>query len=121
MRPFGELEAVIMDRVWSRTQTVSVREVLEDLLRERRLAYTTVMSVMDNLHRKGALARERDGRAYRYWAVRTREEHGAQLMREALDASGDRAGALVRFFEQMNPKEVTQLRAALDAARRKGR
>ena len=61
--PLGKLEKLIMDRLWSRDHPVAVREVLEDLQRERTLAYTTVMTVMDNLHRKGVLPRETDGRA----------------------------------------------------------
>jgi hypothetical protein len=55
MRRFGELEAVIMDRLWQWGRPVLVREVVEDLRGERPLAYTTVMTVMENLHRKGWL------------------------------------------------------------------
>ncbi len=47
-----------------------VREMVEDLHNDRALAYTTVMTVMENLHRKGWLRRERDGRAWRYRAHR---------------------------------------------------
>ena len=50
MRQLGQLEAVVMDLVWAKNGPVSVREVLEDIQRERPLAYTTVMTVMDNLH-----------------------------------------------------------------------
>ncbi|MDQ3474952.1 MAG: BlaI/MecI/CopY family transcriptional regulator [Actinomycetota bacterium] len=41
-----------------------MRAVLEDLRKTRSIAYTTVMTVMDTLHRKGILGRELDGRAY---------------------------------------------------------
>ena len=59
VRGFGELEAVIMDRIWSRGATTSttVREIFDELAAERPIAYTTVMSTMDNLHGKGWLAR----------------------------------------------------------------
>ena len=53
MRRFGELEAAIMDRLWQRGSPALVREVMEDLQGERALAYTTVMTVMENLRRKG--------------------------------------------------------------------
>jgi predicted transcriptional regulator len=66
VRQFGELEAVIMDRLWQSGRPVLVREVLDDLRKDRPLAYTTVMTVMENLHRKGWLRRHRDGRAWRY-------------------------------------------------------
>ncbi|MDM2170436.1 BlaI/MecI/CopY family transcriptional regulator, partial [Mycobacteroides abscessus] len=69
-RGFGELETVVMDRVWNRgADTTTVREVFDELAADRDIAYTTVMSTMDNLHTKGWLERERDGKAYRYWAA----------------------------------------------------
>src|SRR5260370_26278900 len=63
MRQLGELEAVIMDRLWKWGRPALVREVVDDLHRDRPLAYTTVMTVMENLHRKGWLRRERGGPA----------------------------------------------------------
>ena len=66
MRQFGELEAVIMERLWEWGRPALVREVVDDLARDRSIAYTTVMTVMENLHRKGWLRRQRDGRAWRY-------------------------------------------------------
>ena len=65
VRGFGELEAVVMDRVWEHGGPVTVRELFDELRRERAIAYT-VMSTMDNLHRKGWLARDKDGKVYRY-------------------------------------------------------
>ena len=114
VRGFGELEAVVIDRVWNRDpDSVTVREIFEELSAERRIAYTTVMSTMDNLHRKGWLERERDGRAYRYWASMTREEHTARLMRDALDGGGRSELVLSFFIEQIGPKESERLREAL--------
>ncbi len=113
-RGFGELEAVIMDRVWNHDEpTTTVREVFDDLATERDIAYTTVMSTMDNLHRKGWLARERDGKAYRYWPTLTREEHSANLMREALHGGGRSDLVLAHFVDQIAPDESAGLRAAL--------
>jgi predicted transcriptional regulator len=114
VRGFGELEAVIMDRVWSWNRPTSVRDVVEDLRRERQIAYTTVMTVMDNLHRKGALRRELDGRAYRYLPAQSREQHVAGLLSAVLDDAGDRAAALLGFVDRMSRSEVTALRKALD-------
>ena len=53
MRQFGELEAVIMNRLWARDRPTLVREMMDDLQKDRQIAYTTVMTVMDNLYRKG--------------------------------------------------------------------
>jgi len=113
MRGFGDLEAVIMDRLWSWNRPVTVRDVLEDLRAYRDIAYTTVMTVMDNLHRKGALTREKDGRAWRYQPVRSRDEYAADLLSSVLDEAGDRGAALMRFVGGMRPSEVDALRRAL--------
>lgn len=118
MRGLGELEAAVMNLVWTRDAPVTVREILTDLHPVRPLAYTTVMTVFDNLHRKGWLRRELAGRAYRYTATVTREGYSAQLMRDALDDAGDPADALVRFLGQMTRDEAAALRNALDAYER---
>ncbi|ART70622.1 CopY family transcriptional regulator [Mycobacterium dioxanotrophicus] len=120
IRGFGELEAVIMDRVWSRrSQTpVTVRDICEELCAERQIAYTTVMSTMDNLHTKGWLARIRDGKAYRYWPTLTREQHSARLMCEALDGGGQAEVVLGYFLEQIGPDRSARLRTVLS---RRGR
>ena len=60
-RPFGDLEATVMDLMWSADRPLLVREVIDLMRPERAPAYTTVMTVMDNLHRKGWLDRRRDG------------------------------------------------------------
>jgi predicted transcriptional regulator len=113
-RGFGDLEAVIMDRIWDRdTSTTTVRDIFDELTAEREIAYTTVMSTMDNLHSKGWLAREKEGKAYRYWPTLTREQHSARLMRAALDGGGRSELVLNHFVEQIGPEESERLRAAL--------
>jgi predicted transcriptional regulator len=116
MRRFGELEAVIMDRLWKRGRPALVREILDDLSEDRVIAYTTVMTVMDNLHRKGWLRRERDGRAWRYEPTGSRSGYTTALMNEALESSPDRRRALAHFALQMSPHDAAVLRDALDQA-----
>jgi predicted transcriptional regulator len=118
MRRFGELEAVIMERLWDRGRPALVREILDDLRGDRDLAYTTVMTVMDNLYRKGWLRRERDGRAWRYEPTGSRSGYTAALMNEALATSADRRLALAHFALQMSPHDASVLRDALDQALR---
>ncbi|MCW2517446.1 MAG: CopY family transcriptional repressor [Mycobacterium sp.] len=120
-RGFGDLEAVVMDRAWAHDAPVTVREVFDELAANRDIAYTTVMSTMDNLHRKGWLSREREGKAYRYWPTMTREERSAKLMRDAFHSGGDVDLVLNHFLEQMNAEESAKLRAALRKARPRDR
>jgi predicted transcriptional regulator len=117
MRGFGDLEAVVMDVMWQRAEAATVREVFEELAESRRIAYTTVMTVMDNLHRKGYLDREMSGRAWSYRPTASREEYTASLMHEALDGAGDQHTALAHFVAGMSEAESQALRAVL---RRRG-
>ena len=96
-----------------RGAAASVREAMEGLRPQRVLAYTTVMTVLDNLHRKHWLRRHRDGRAWRYAPALTRQAYTAQLMHEALAVSDDRAGVLARFVEEIDPADAAALAAAL--------
>ena len=120
MRSFGELEAAIMDRVWLAGRPVLVREIWANLRPEREPAYNTVLTVVEILYRKGWLAREKDGRAFRYRPTVTRQDYTAGLMDEALGDSPDRVAALRSFVERIDPAEARQLRQMLDKALREG-
>lgn len=112
----GELETAVMDVLWHATEPVTVREVL-DQLTDRDPAYTTVMTVLDRLAKKGVADRERDGRAWRYRPSSTREELTAQALRSTLDGLGEdqRRTALLHFLDDASPTEIADLRAALDS------
>ncbi|GAB2858595.1 hypothetical protein GCM10027026_05460 [Myroides odoratimimus subsp. xuanwuensis] len=108
-----------MDVLWDAEDEawLTVREVHGVLAASRTAAYTTVMTVMDRLARKGMVAQERAGRAYRYRASFSRGELTADLMREALDgfSSEDRGRALVAFVDDARPEDLAALREALAA------
>ena len=116
MHHLGHLESAIMDLMWSRSDPASVREILVGLQPERELAYMTVKTVMDTLHRKGLLIREPDGRAFRYRPTRTREQYSAAHMGEVLASGNDRRATLLHFLEQIPAEDLTQLREALNQA-----
>ncbi len=118
MLKLGELEASVMDVLWNSAEPMRVREVLDELNQERNLAYTTVMTVLDNLHRKGWVEREMRNRAYHYQAVASREEATAQTVRELLDYAEDRESVLLHFVQTASEEESDFLRRAL---RRKSR
>lgn len=115
MLGFGELEAAIMEVVWSRNEPVTARDIVDVLQQQRGSAYTTVLTVMNVLQRKGWLRRDRDGRgrAARYEPTASREDYAATLMREVMDGVEDPAAVLARFVEQAPPAESATLRAAL--------
>jgi predicted transcriptional regulator len=61
----GKLERQVMDEVWRREE-VSVRDIFRAF--DERMAYTTLMTTLDRLHKKGLLSRRKDGRAFLYFA-----------------------------------------------------
>lgn len=115
MKELGTLEAAVMQRLWDWGREVTVREVLDDLQRERELAYTTVMTVLDNLHRKGLVRRTKVGRAFRYVAGESREAHTAAMLEDVLGGADDRAAALLHFVDRLDPADQAELRRLLDA------
>lgn len=120
MRGLGDLESVVMDLMWDGDGPATVRRVFEQLTGQRSIAYTTVMTVMDNLHRKGFLDREMIGKAWTYRPSASREEHLARLMRDALDAAGDQQAALAHFVSGMSEEESQVLRGVLRRRARRG-
>ena len=108
-RPFGDLEASVMDVLWDQQRPLLVRDVVELIRADRTLAYTTIMTVLDNLHRKGWVDRAREGRAWRYEPRLDRQAYTALLMREALAVSDDRVGVLARFVEEIDPEDAAAL------------
>lgn len=112
LRQFGDLEAVVMDVLWSATEPLTVRLVHGEISKARQIAYTTVMSTMDNLFRKGWLLRDKVGLAYQYRPTMSREEHTANLMRTVFESGGDSELILNFFLEQIGDDESGKLRDA---------
>lgn len=115
----GDLERALMDHLWAADGALTVRQVHDEVGVDRGLAYTTVMTVLDRLAKKGLLVQQRDGRAYRYRAAATREELTASALRSALGGldRDDRQAAIMHFIDDATPDELDDLRAALDRVR----
>ncbi|WP_163549765.1 BlaI/MecI/CopY family transcriptional regulator [Candidatus Frankia nodulisporulans] len=114
MARLGDLERSVMDVLWSSDGWLTAREVAARLDHERDLAYTTVLTVLERLERKGFVRRQRAARAHRYAATDSREAVVAEAMMEALGTADDRGSALVRFVGSVSAEEAEILRRALD-------
>jgi predicted transcriptional regulator len=84
----GPLEESVLEQVWRSGREVSVREMAAAL--PRPLAYTTVMTTLDRLYRKGFLLRRKEGRAFLYAPRTSREQFTAGFLRRWLDRLGGR-------------------------------
>lgn len=86
-------EFQILEVLWRSSKALSVGEVLESLRRRRELAYTTVMTLLDKLARKGSVTRNRKGKAYLYRPAVQREDVLDWMVQEFADnyCGGERA------------------------------
>lgn len=112
----GDLEREVMTHLWEAAEPLTVRQVHELLSRDRDLAYTTVMTVLDRLAKKGVVTQQRAGRAYRYAPAQTREEMTAAVMLDALSASPDQDAALAYFVGRLPPEALA---AVIEAAKKR--
>lgn len=105
------LENAVMDVLWDDGGWASPNQVRGRLSRE--VAPTTVGTVLTRLFEKGRVERRRQGKAFQYRAVDTREEHVASRMEEALEGSHDRPVALLEFVDRLPPDDRSRLRRIL--------
>ncbi len=80
----GRLEREVLERLWSEAGAVSVRALGESF--GGALAYTTLMTTLDRLHKKGLVQRERAGRAFFYRPSYTREQLETGVQTDLIDA-----------------------------------
>lgn len=80
----GELELEILDVLWDKN-IVTVKDIHEELVRKREIAYTTVMTVMTRLFEKGILRRTQSGRTYIYKPKYSRDQIARNLMDRVKD------------------------------------
>src|SRR5512142_1125156 len=108
-----ELEAEVMEEVWVQGEA-SVRSVMEALNNRapKERAYTTYMTIMSRLHKKGALERRRDGKTDFYTAVHSREEYMALR-------AGSEVDSLVAQYGDAALSHFARRMAGLDPARRR--
>ncbi|KJS88775.1 MAG: hypothetical protein JM58_00345 [Peptococcaceae bacterium BICA1-8] len=81
----GKLEAEVMEIVWSEGK-VSVRNVYEILVVNREIAYTTVMTTLGRLTKKGILSKTRQGNAYLYSSFISKEEFINNMISSILES-----------------------------------
>jgi len=107
LRPLGELEASLLEQVWDAGE-VSVRDL------HRRdgagLAYTTVMTTLDRLYKKGLLRRRKDGRAFLYSPAMTREKFAEAVARQAIAVMGECAGRSAVLSSFVNAMDTSDAR-----------
>ena len=109
-------ELEIMKVVWKRGSS-TVREVYEELLKRRRIAYTTVMTMMGTLEQKGRLRKSEQGRAYVYMPVESQTKVVGSMVQEFVKRvfNGSATPLLVHLVENMegDGEQIEEIRSLL--------
>jgi BlaI family penicillinase repressor len=117
----GELETEVMGVVWERGKA-TVQEVKDALEPRRSLAYTTVMTVMSRLAKKGVLERRKEGRAYYYTAAASQEKVAGSLLQSLVrrlyaGATGKAIAQLLETEKNVDDAELERLEALIRSKR----
>jgi predicted transcriptional regulator len=119
----GKLEREVMEFVWRRGE-VSVRDFYEQ--QQNRLAYTTIMTTLDRLYKKGLLDRRKEGKAFFYVARQTKTEFKQSFMRrlvntlfQGTDEPRPLLASLVEGVSEHDRKLLDELEQMVKAARNK--
>lgn len=114
----GELESEVMEIIWQSSNPVSVRDVTKILQRKRKIAYTTVMTIMGRLSGKGLLKCITSGRAYIYKSAYSKDRFLTKISRQIIKTLQAHFGeaAIAHFaqeVEKLAPQKRKQLRKLL--------
>ncbi|GLW96521.1 putative penicillinase repressor [Microtetraspora sp. NBRC 16547] len=105
------LEDEVLATLWAASGPMSPADVQAEL--GGSLAYTTVMTTLARLHRKGLATRERAGRGFVYAPTVDEASHTADAMRDLLVRRSDRAAVLAEFVSRLSPDEEQVLQRLL--------
>ena len=117
-RAMGELEREVMSALWDGDDWMTPRQVLERMELDPPVVYSTVMTILRRLWKKGVVDRQRAGRAFSYRPLKDEGEQTAERMAQLLAASHDPEAALTHFLASLDARRRRQLRKLLDASRR---
>jgi len=110
-----------MKVVW-KLGPATVRQVYETLLEKRRIAYTTVMTMMNILETKGYLKKQQGDRAYVYQPAQPQQQVIKSMVREFLDRvfNGSAEPLLAHLVEDrhLTEKDLDEIRKAIKSARK---
>lgn len=114
LTPLGETEMEVLQHVWQ-LKKATVAHVHERILKTRKVAYTTIMTVMKKLSDKGYLSYEKDGATYVYEAARTQEDVQQSLLTNLLDKAFN--GSSIALIQTLVKKEELSEKEREDIAK----
>ena len=116
----GELEKEIMEVIWANNQPLTVRIVYESISKRRKIAYTTVMTIMGRLVKKGFLRTDSSGKAYTYQASFSKDKFltkiSRQIIRNLISSFGDTA--IAHFTKELEKIPAEKRRRLIKALKK---
>lgn len=117
LTPLGETEMEILHHVWD-LKEATVAQVQELILKKRKVAYTTVMTIMKNLNDKGYLKYRKDGATHVYSAAKTPENVQSNLVHSLIDkVFKGSTSALIQTLvqrENISEEELLEIKKLID-------
>ena len=114
-------ELEIMKVIW-KLGSPTVRQVYEDLLKSRKVAYTTVMTMMNILEQKGFLKKRQEERAYVYCPAQPQKQVVGSMVREFVNRvfNGSAEPLLLHLVEDrhLTEKDLDELRKSIRSSRK---
>ena len=117
--PLGKTELEVLQIIWNLNEA-SVNDVYDRVLQKRKVAYTTIMTVMKNLSVKGILQFRKEGRTYIYSATVDQEPENVKkkLLNLTLDkVFNGSASELIQTLvknEDISKKELAEIKQLID-------
>lgn len=116
----GQLQRAVIEVVWELGEA-NVHQVRERLCRQKKLAYTTILTAMQNLEKAGWLRHRKEGKSHIYLPTRTREQAGVssllRFVKQVFD--GDAMLMFQHLIHQssLSDNDLQELRTMIDEAR----
>ncbi len=117
--PFGELEEKVMDILWTKGNA-TVKEINEELSKKgEKYAYTTIMTILDRLYKKGVLDRKKEGKGYRYVPKLSKEQFEEMVTEKVISeiVKANPSTAVAAFggiIDELNEEEIKKLKEIID-------
>ena len=116
----GRLQSEVMEWLWE-LEEATVAQVVERISQKRRVTYTTVLAAMQRLEKKGWVTHRRQGRAYAYRALRTRQVAHQGLLQEMIQTvfCGDPRRLVTQLLDEhpLTDAELGELQDLIDQRR----
>jgi len=114
-RKHGELEALLLDALWSSKAPMTSQEILKAVSPKGDIALTTVLTVLSRLVDKSLVYRAQgEGRSLLFSTVQEREQHTADLLLSIVSESNNPALAFSYFADGLTPAQLKSLKKSLE-------